>query len=91
MADLRDLISACEQSEINIQNLDENVVEWNANQKNGLITFLTDPQIVYEKMRNQSTKIGFVVWLPNDVFERLEKKNSEETKRAFEQFQADYE
>jgi len=73
MADIRDLISACSESEIFIQILDENIDSMTANGKVGKITFLTDPQFIQDRFLDKENNIGFVVWLPKDIYERLDK------------------
>ena len=70
MAKVADLIAKCNESEIFTQNLDENIVEMNAVGKTGLITFMTDPQIILDELRRERKKVGIVIWFPADVFER---------------------
>lgn len=52
------------------QNLDENITECKIQNGNGLVTFLTDPEIVRQKITGSQPRIGVVVWFPGDVFER---------------------
>lgn len=70
MAKLVDLIARCEESEMFTQNLQENTVAMEVKGGNGRVTFLTDPQIVMDAAKGEQKKIGFVIWLPSDVFER---------------------
>lgn len=69
MAKVKDLIDKCEESEIFTQNLDENAVSWNVQGQNGKVTFLTDPQIIHERLQGKS-RVGIVIWFPSNVFER---------------------
>lgn len=70
MARLVDLIAKCEESEMFTQNLEENTASMEVRGGNGRVTFLTDPKIVLDAMKGRREKIGFVLWLPSDVFER---------------------
>lgn len=70
MAKVEDLIAKCKDEEIFTQNLTENIVSWQISGKNGKVTFLTDPQIVYDALEDKKGKIGIVIWFPHDVFER---------------------
>ena len=70
MPKLNDLISKCDDSEMFIQNLSDNTTYSEVKGGNGKITFLTDPQIVMDKLNGKENKIGFVIWLPADVFQR---------------------
>lgn len=74
MAKLQDLIAKCDESEIFTQNLADNAVEMKTKGKNGIlngyITFATDPKFVFEELEGNPSKIGIVIWLPSDVFER---------------------
>lgn len=70
MAKLEELIAKCEESEMFTQNLGENTVAMEVTGGNGRVTFLTDPQIVMDAAAGKQKKIGFVIWLPADVFER---------------------
>lgn len=69
MAKLQDLIAKCGESEIFTQNLDENILKSEIIGKIGKITFLTDPNIILERM-NGKGRIPILIWLPSDVFER---------------------
>ena len=70
MPKIEDLIAKCEESEIFTQNLQDNITEMQVKGKNGLITFVTDPTIVYDELLRKPKKIGIVIWFPSDVFER---------------------
>lgn len=69
MAKIVDLIAKCEESEMFTQNLDENIVSENIQGTNGKVTFLTDPNLILERMQGKG-KIPIVIWFPSDVFER---------------------
>lgn len=70
MAKIVDLLAKCEESEIFTQNLGENITEMQVKGANGLVTFMTDPKIVLERMMTDKPKVGIVIWFPADVFER---------------------
>ncbi|HEY0658058.1 MAG TPA: hypothetical protein VGD05_06275 [Pyrinomonadaceae bacterium] len=70
MPKIEDLIAKCEESEMFTQNLDENIVAMDIKKGNGYVTFVTDPEIVKNKILEISPKISIVTWLPNDVFDR---------------------
>jgi hypothetical protein len=70
VAKLQDLIAKCEESEMLTQNLEENTVAMEVKGENGRITFLTDPQIVLDAAAGKQGKVGYIIWLPSDVFER---------------------
>lgn len=70
MAKLQDLIAKCDESEMFTQNLDENIIEASVQNNQGQITFVTKPELIYERLVGNNHKIGIVIWFPRDVFER---------------------
>jgi hypothetical protein len=70
MPTLTELIAKCDDAEISTQNLISNLSGMEIKKSNGFITFITDPNIVKSWMLGKPDKIGIVVWLPQDVFER---------------------
>lgn len=70
MPRIEELIAKCKDEEMSTQNLDENAVEWNVKGKNGEVKFLTDPDFVLDRLRGTPQKVGIIIWLPADVFER---------------------
>ncbi len=71
MAKIQDLIAKCDESEVFTQNLDANTTELEIKGEKGFITFLTDPEIIKNKILDKpESKIGVVIWFPKDVFER---------------------
>lgn len=70
MAKLDELINKCDQSEMFTQNLFENASSMEVKGKNGYITFLTNPEFIQDELLGKRKKVAFVVWLPEDVFQR---------------------
>lgn len=70
MAKVQDLIAKCDESEMFTQNLQDNIVKMEVKGKSGEITFLTNPQFVFDELKGTTKKIGVVIWFPADVFER---------------------
>ncbi len=71
MPKLQDLIAKCKDEEMSIQNLEENAIRWDAWKGRGQVTFLTDPEIIHERMSaNSKPRVGIVIWFPHDIIER---------------------